>query len=189
MYAYCLNNPVIGYDPTGHSPKTWIKGFVGNFLDPLVQEVKEIWAQIIPGTVAVGKSVSAAAGPYVGVSEGFALDETGGFCEFYTFTGGAGTPSAGGSIFASVTNATNVDYLREWSEQVGGSCPLGGYEKVFMINDNSPDGFYHGSTISFGPDSGVVPAELHATQSYTVITRKSNIFLSYDLFSLMIKNW
>ena len=187
---YCNNNPIRYYDPTGHSIKSLIKSVFSDFLDPCVEQIKMAWAELIPGTLAFGKSVSGSFGGRLGYSEGMAVDGLGNIGYYTSKSIGGGTPSASGVVYASFTNSPTIENLYGTSYQVGGSIPIAGYEYVFFQDFDDPSIYYTGSTIAIGETlSSWMLVELHAEVASTEINETKNIFTQYNSISQQVKNW
>jgi len=171
MYAYCLNNPVVGYDPTGHSPKTWIKGFVGNLIKTVDQKLTTLYSSKESGTSTVGINGSAAFGISGSISVGVTFDNQGHIGLIITGALGGGTPSAALSGFVTSTTAPDIFKQRGFGMQTGGSVTLlgatVGYEHS-MFQDSDTGEVYQGKTVMGGP-GGPLWAELHGEASYSLV--------------------
>lgn len=190
LFVYCDNNPIRYYDPSGHSIKSIIKSIFSDFLDPCVEQTKTVWPELVPGTFAVGKSVSGAFGWRLVFSKGIAIDSLGNVSYFVSKSLGGGTPSASGSVFVSFTSAPTTEKFGGKSYQIGGSVPIAGYERVFFQDSNDLSTYYTGNTFAIGETlSSWMLVELHAEIASTDIIETRNIFNQYSIISQKVQNW
>ena len=195
MFAYCRNNPVMQYDPTGNIcmisfldkdnslSAAWLElavglgGRAGSFsfkreMSALIQQLTEDAV----GTVAYGISLSAAGGFQGSIAFAITFDERGNVGFIFTKSAGAGSPSAGISIFKSKTNAPSITDQAGAGLNIGGSgsfygVSVGGEYNVLLAGDN----MYTGYTVSAGVGVGL-PVEGHGSFSETTVFGVFNLY-------------
>ena len=160
MFAYCGNNPVTRYDPSGcgwnefwESIREWL------------EEKKEEAEENEDGTVVIGSAGAAAGVLAFGRSTGVTLDRKGNVGIIITNSSGAGMPSVGTGFFGAVTNAPNI-YKQEGSGVSfgvsGGAEGVSvGYDYNVLIDDSSSQQ-YKGHTVSVGFGASPTLIEVHA---------------------------
>ena len=195
MFCYCLNNPVNNADYMGNKAIT-IRGYS-------VDSQKWAAATIKYGTIGAmnklmsnpnlfavenedfgftfskGMNASVSLG-VVGINGqiGIAVDSKGNIAIQGSFSANLGLGTMGASIssYETITNAPSVDYLNEYSFDIGGSfsAVVFGGSEIISIPDKDPNKMYYGITRYGG--IGTPGVEFHVGMGYTTTFFKLNIF-------------
>ena len=177
MFAYCNNNPISRFDPTGYS--WW--GDCWEWVKEKTENLKEKASKNSDGTGTIGVTTSAAFGAGGGLSAGITFDAKGNIGFVTTINAGGGFPSAGIGGYMTVTNAPNIYKQSGLGTVVGASGGPGvvavGGEYCLMI-DTETNEAYHGGTISV--TAGLYPTvvECHGEVGYTSVAG----FNIFDIF-------
>lgn len=160
MFAYCGNNPVIRYDPTGHN---WWNTLWEDIRDWL-EEKKEEAENNEDGTVAFGSTGTVSAVLAFSRATGITFDRKGNVGVIVTNSSGAGMPSASIAVYGSVTNAPDI-YKQEGSgvtlgTSAGAEFVSAGYDYSVLFDDIS-NKEYNGHTLSVGVGVSSPCVEMH----------------------------
>ena len=152
MFSYCNNNPCNGSDPDGHmiqgrseyGPNAMTyKGGGKVYCTPhwLIEEEK-------PGTLTIGISfTSISRGVVLSHSIGFTIDRDWNVAWTGTHFWGGGLEDTGISVFATITNTTNITGQNGTASHIGGS--VGKYCGEYCNFLDNEGNMYHGITVSY----------------------------------------
>ena len=178
MFAYCGNNPVMGYDPTGYWGEDALKQIFNNIVYPACEMIEYVLSYF-DGTLSIGGAVTISIGVIViNYQYSLAIDTSGNMVWQYTQGGGLGAGiGASLTFFAMTTNAPSVDDLLGTGYQSGGSISdvlcIGG-DRI-LIPGKDKKRVYTGSDINIGVSSPGF--EVHIIRGETINTSgKANIF-------------
>ena len=194
MFAYCGNNPVNCGDPTGHAYQGIYSQINYNEHDHTygglrsVNPVGFIMQLNSPrGTIALGITGSASGGVSGSASLGITADRDGNVGGI--FTSGAVmttniTPSYGGGVFISVSDADDIYNQNGAASQEGATFNILGVgisvDHSFFEDGDSGE-IYNGYTVTVGPTI-TAPIELHAGAT----SSKVGGFNHFDLVTELI---
>lgn len=173
MFAYCGNNPIINFDPTGHLYRWRLDpSEIKDMLKSAAQKTKS-WSQQTKnelaksgnGTYARGINFSLYGGAGFSIAVGYTLDRKGNIGLIFSANGGGGLPGASISRFDTITNAPDIYKLKGYAGQAGGSVAVGpfsiGTETEFFRDADTDEG-YLGQTLNSGLGLSLpVPVEMH----------------------------
>ena len=168
MFAYCGNDPVNKFDPTGYS---WWTDFWENAKD-WIEQKKEEAEKEENRTTAVGGTAAAAFGLSASLSLGYTSDTKGNVGIIIAGSIGGGFPSLGAGAFRSVNNAPTIHHQKGLGTSVGGSGGPGAIAcggEYNTIIDTKSDTVYHGytETVTCGFYPTIV--EVHGEASYSFV--------------------
>jgi len=138
LYAYCMNNPIMYIDPSGMV------------------------------TFGVGGDAAAAFLLRVGISGQIVMDDNGNIGVLISGSAGGGTPTAGGSLSATITNADTIKGLKGLGFNAGGSACLFPATPGVGVQYTGNGSDVHGVNISVDWDAKPW-AEGHAEASWSFI--------------------
>ena len=154
MFAYCGNNPVNRFDPTGYD---WLNDFI-DWVEKKKEEASEN-----KGTISNGINISCSCGGGFFVSFGIVRDFRGNVGIIVSSGVGGGFPSTSVMSNITVTEAPDIYKLNGAGTQIGGSVNVcgvsAGVEHVMAI-DSEKEKAYQGVSFSVGPKASI-PAEMH----------------------------
>jgi len=161
MFAYCSNNPVMGYDPDGK----WTYSFGVNFSSFLIGGA----------TYSVSASLDSSGNIAIQTSKADLFRE----CSGATL----GPAAVGISLFGSFTILDTVDELNGPALSVGISGIKKSYGADVLFSASDPDLKFLGGGVSVGTGVGV---DVHTTVSITQTHAKVNII---DIGKKLKKTW
>jgi len=183
MFAYCGNNPVNGYDPSG----TWPR-----FVDVVIEKGKECVQEFrdylterkemeYSGTLVFGIDYLLGFGAGSSGNLGLGLDNNGNIGLVAGMFYGAGMPGVSLTGFVSLSNASSLQALEGSSFSVGGSggeCAVFGGEATIMPDARKGSTSVAG-TFQMGIGVGV-PFEVHGQYGESRV-------VSINIFDLLIR--
>ena len=171
LFAYCINDPVNGFDPNGRSVSDIIKWVAKNVVRPTVKKVEEALSKV-DFTYSRGINIGVTPGIWnFNIQYGIAFDSKGNISLQGAINGGVTTSSSPGFSlcqYNSIFNAPSIDQMGNECYQIGGSIgiPISGIPTSFggdfnMVPDqDNNDKVYWGITTSTG--LGSPGCEFHA---------------------------
>ena len=187
MFAYCGNNPVSGYDPTGNWPE-WLKDAVkwvsSNVVKPVVKTVQAALSQT-DFTLSTGINISGTPSFWIFNGQiGPTLDSKGNIAIQYSLGGGftVGNPSLSIAGYTSITNAPSINDLNGLCYQFGGSVivpvervPVFFGDDISIIPNEDGGKNIYGNSFSAGLAAGSAGGEGHVEWGKTGTIGKTQI--------------
>lgn len=179
----------------GKAVKTILKGFLNVFYlvpaDFMMGSMEALGDLIDQGTISVGVSGSAIAIGGTSGNAGLVMDSDGDVGVIYAAGGFGGTPSASAVGFVSVSSAKDIEDLREFAFEAGGSFSevicLGGEICTFNDADGNPKAAVN--LLAGISPPGPLPVEGHAGTTYSWVKPLFNIYDAWSNFLEEFNEW